>query len=121
MSAVSPVIGEIELLPDGAVRVHISPDEPVFAGHYPDAPVFPGLCLVEYVRLGALRTAPVPDLMLAALESARFRAPVLPGDDVTITLDWSRDEASWHCSARASTARGAAANVRLRFRSGSAA
>lgn len=112
----SPVSGELELRPDRSVRVHISPDEPVFAGHYPGRPVFPGMCLVEYVRLGALRTAPEPDLELAGLESVRFRSPVLPGDDLTITMDWTRDERSWCCAARASTGRGVAANLRLRFR-----
>ncbi|MFC0429208.1 3-hydroxyacyl-ACP dehydratase FabZ family protein [Kutzneria buriramensis] len=117
----SPVIGQLQVVSGDTVRVPISPDEPVFAGHYPDSPIFPGMCLVEYARLGALLLAPEAGLELAALESARFRAPVLPGDELTITVSWRRDGQRWRCSAHASTGRGAVATVRLRLRVGGTA
>ncbi|MEV7131045.1 hypothetical protein [Streptomyces sp. NPDC093260] len=92
--------------------VEILAGEPVFAGHYPDFPIFPGVCVLECVRRAAADAAPGP---LTAVESARFAAPVLPGDTLTLTLTWRTADTSWRCDAVAATARGRAARVRLRF------
>ncbi len=59
----------------------VSANEPYFAGHFPGAPVLPGVVVCEaLVQLGA-RVASVEDgFRLVAVERARFRRPVLPGD-----------------------------------------
>jgi len=91
--------------------------EKVFAGHFPGFPIFPGVCVVEYVQRGALATLPEPGSALAAVESARFLGPVFPGSTLSCEFTWLRDDATggWRCRAEATTERGLAARVRLRF------
>ncbi|OLF09104.1 hypothetical protein BLA60_21225 [Actinophytocola xinjiangensis] len=104
-----------------ATSTRITGEEIVFAGHYPDFPIFPGVCVVDCAIGGAL-AAPPPDaapLTLAAVDSARFVGAVYPGDTLDVTLEWRRREDSWRCQAVASTERGKAASVRLRFREAS--
>ncbi|MFH9044665.1 3-hydroxyacyl-ACP dehydratase FabZ family protein [Streptomyces sp. NPDC017966] len=122
----APGIGPVSAAPvvvsprgdDGsaAVRVVVSPDEPVFAGHYPDFPIFPGVCVVECAHRGALATAPEP-VELSAVHSARFTGPAFPGDVLDFHLKWRRRDGGWQVSATAVTARGDAASMRLRYRS----
>jgi len=120
MSAVSPVIGKVKPVSDNEVTFTVSPDEPVFAGHYPGFPIFPGMCVVELVHRGALRTAPAEagDLTMTAMESVRFVAPVFPGDRLTVTVNWTKDRDHWRCAARATVAGRDAAVVKLRYQSG---
>ncbi|MEV5951702.1 hypothetical protein [Streptomyces sp. NPDC051993] len=101
-------------------RFRIDRSEPVFAGHYPDFPIFPGVCVVECVHRAALATAPGAGspLSLAALESARFVGAVFPGDVLTVDSKWTAVEGGWKCTATASTDRGDAAKVRLRYVTG---
>ncbi|MET9648318.1 3-hydroxyacyl-ACP dehydratase FabZ family protein [Streptomyces syringium] len=120
-SGISPVAGRVSVVSprgdDGsaATRFTVSADEPVFAGHYPDFPIFPGVCVVDCAHRGALATAPEP-VELAAVESARFTGPAFPGDVLDFALKWRRKDGDWRLSASATTARGAAASVRLRYR-----
>jgi 3-hydroxyacyl-[acyl-carrier-protein] dehydratase len=104
---------------DGCVRAAVSlpvdEDEWVFAGHYPDFPIFPGVCVVDCAVSGALMTAPRPGLALSGIDSARFSGAVYPGDRLDIDLAWRPDGPEWTCTATATTGRGKAASVRLRF------
>ncbi|WP_441012544.1 3-hydroxyacyl-ACP dehydratase FabZ family protein, partial [Escherichia coli] len=50
------------------------------------------------------------------MESARFTGPAFPGDVLDFALKWRRKDGDWRLSATATTARGAAASVRLRYR-----
>ncbi|MFG3051494.1 3-hydroxyacyl-ACP dehydratase FabZ family protein [Kitasatospora sp. NPDC048239] len=98
----------------GGAEVTVSAQEPVFAGHYPGFPILPGVCVVEFVRLAA--SADLPEgWRLTAVESSRFLSPVLPGDRLTLDLVWSQDGPERRCKATASTERGVAARMRLRF------
>lgn len=118
-SAVSPVVGAIRVErrtgDSAAVGLTIDPTEPVFAGHYPAFPIFPGVCVVECVHRGALATAPVLGLALAAIESARFLGPVRPGDRLDAELNWSTQGGQLRCAAAVRTDRGPAAQVRLLY------
>lgn len=67
-------------------------DSPYFAGHFPGRPILPGVLLIEAMaQTGAALSTKSDDLdrtrallMLALVESARFRAPVTP--DMTMRL-----------------------------------
>ena len=97
--------------------VAVEPSEEVFAGHYPGFPIFPGVCVVECVHRGVLATAEAP-VTLTAVESTRFVSPVFPGDELTIEITSSWQDSTLRCRAVVSTARGRAAAVRLRYRTG---
>lgn len=95
----------------------VDPDDRILAGHYPGFPIFPGVCLVETAHQTYLATRPDPDAVtLEGIDSVRFLGPVFPGDEVTTRLSVKpRPDGSLRCTATLSTARGAAATVRLRY------
>jgi len=70
----------------------ITANEPQFTGHFPDFPVMPGVLIVEAMAqtAGILVLHDIPDranklVLLVAIENARFRRPVVPGD--TLRMD----------------------------------
>ncbi len=75
--------------------VEANADWPHFAGHFPGQPVMPGVMLIEALaQTGALLTGKSENLdasggllMLAAVEQARFRAPVLPGSVLRLHVE----------------------------------
>lgn len=73
---------------------NVSINEPFFAGHFPHAPIMPGVLIVEAIAQagGALLLTEVEDrenklIVFAAIERARFRRPVVPGDQLRIEVD----------------------------------
>lgn len=73
---------------------NVSLNEPHFRGHFPDLPVMPGVLICEALaQAGGLliyrsKDAVPPDtlLALAGIERARFRRPVLPGDQLHLDV-----------------------------------
>ena len=72
---------------------NVSINEPYFQGHFPGAPVMPGVMLVEAIAqaCGIIALTAHPGMSeklfyLAALDGFRFRRPVVPGDQVRITV-----------------------------------
>jgi len=69
---------------------NVSYNEPFFQGHFPDFPVMPGVLLIEGMAqtAGALCMAKLgrghaPQIVyFMAIDRARFRRPVVPGDTV---------------------------------------
>jgi UDP-N-acetylglucosamine acyltransferase len=66
----------------------VSVNEPFFLGHFPGVPVMPGVLVCEALAqlAGHLGDDEVP-LRLMAVEKARFRRPVLPGDALRLEVE----------------------------------
>lgn len=79
---------------------NVTINEPFFQGHFPNYPIMPGVLMVEAMAQagGALLLTEVPDrhdklVFFTGIDEAKFRAPVVPGDQVRIevrVLKWSR-------------------------------
>jgi 3-hydroxyacyl-[acyl-carrier-protein] dehydratase len=77
---------------------NVSFNEPQFQGHFPDYPIMPGVMMVEAIAQagGALLLTEIPDrdnklMVFTGIDSAKFRRPVVPGDQVRIevkVLNW---------------------------------
>src|SRR5258707_862111 len=68
--------------------------EPFFQGHFPDKPIMPGVLIVEAIAQagGALLLTEVPNrdellMVFTGIERARFRRPVVPGDQLRIEVE----------------------------------
>src|SRR5580704_11084105 len=77
---------------------NVTANEPQFTGHFPDYPIMPGVLTIEAMAQagGALLLTEIPDrqdklMVFTGIEEARFRRPVLPGDQLRIevtVLNW---------------------------------
>jgi 3-hydroxyacyl-[acyl-carrier-protein] dehydratase len=90
-------VDKVESIEGGKVRAlkYVSFNEPHFQGHFPDRPIMPGVLILEAMaQAGAfvvMRTddpkspfQPGAFAFLAALDGARFRRPVVPGDTLVL-------------------------------------
>ena len=69
-------------------------NEPFFQGHFPGKPIMPGVLIVEAIAQagGALLLTEVPNrdellMVFTGIERARFRRPVVPGDQLRIEVE----------------------------------
>jgi len=72
---------------------NVTINEPHFQGHFPDYPIMPGVLMVEAIAQtgGALLLTEIPDrdqklMVFTGIENARFRRPVVPGDQLRIEV-----------------------------------
>lgn len=75
---------------------NVTINEPFFAGHFPERAIMPGVLLVEAMaQVGGIAYSrpndPKMDVVIASIRSAKFREPVVPGDQVVITAEIARD------------------------------
>jgi len=80
---------------------NVTINEAYFQGHFPGAPVMPGVLIIESMAQtgGLLLLKEVPDrekklLYFAAVDGARFRRPVVPGDQLRVemkVISWRGD------------------------------
>jgi 3-hydroxyacyl-[acyl-carrier-protein] dehydratase len=73
---------------------NVTINEPFFAGHFPGVPVMPGVLIVEAMAQagGVLLFSEVEDretklVLFTGIEKAKFRRPVVPGDQLRIEVD----------------------------------
>jgi beta-hydroxyacyl-ACP dehydratase FabZ len=92
----------LELEPERVVGIkNITNSEPFFTGHFPDFPVMPGVLIIEAMAqtAGVLVLKSIPDrasklVLLVAVENARFRRPVVPGDTLRMEMKVLKRKAS---------------------------
>jgi 3-hydroxyacyl-[acyl-carrier-protein] dehydratase len=85
---------------------NVTINEPHFTGHFPDFPIMPGVLIVEAIAQagGALLLTEIPDrdtklMVFTGIDSARFRKPVVPGDQLRIevtVLNWRSTAVKLH-------------------------
>lgn len=80
---------------------NVTINEPFFQGHFPGFAVMPGVLIVEAMAqvAGVLVLNSIPDrenkvVLLASIEQAKFRRPVLPGDQLRIEMNMGRRKAT---------------------------
>ena len=73
---------------------NVTINEPFFQGHFPDKPIMPGVLIVEAIAQagGLLLLTEVPNrdellMVFTGIEKARFRRPVVPGDQLRIEVE----------------------------------
>jgi 3-hydroxyacyl-[acyl-carrier-protein] dehydratase len=92
----------LELEPERIVGIkNVTVNEPFFNGHFPEFPVMPGVLIVEAMAQTAgvlvLKSIPERDsklVLLVSIDAARFRRPVVPGDQLRIEMTVLRRKGS---------------------------
>ncbi|MBU3614797.1 3-hydroxyacyl-ACP dehydratase FabZ [Polynucleobacter sp. Latsch14-2] len=78
---------------------NVTINEPFFQGHFPDFPVMPGVLIIEALaQTAALLTfteSKADDAVyyFAGIDGARFKKPVLPGDQLVMVATYQREKA----------------------------
>jgi len=80
---------------------NVTVNEPFFSGHFPDFPVMPGVLIVEAMAQAAgvlvlkhIENRETKLVLLVAIENARFRKPVVPGDTLRMEMKVLKRKAS---------------------------
>jgi beta-hydroxyacyl-ACP dehydratase FabZ len=73
---------------------NVTVNEPFFQGHFPDRPIMPGVLILEAMAqtggVLAFKSSTAtsrPVVYLTGVEGAKFRKPVVPGDQLRFEID----------------------------------
>jgi 3-hydroxyacyl-[acyl-carrier-protein] dehydratase len=77
---------------------NVTVNEPFFQGHFPGHPVMPGVLVVESMAQTAAAlviatlgpSTGTPIVYFMSIENAKFRKPVVPGDQLRLTMTKDR-------------------------------
>jgi len=88
---------------------NVTINEPFFQGHFPSKPIMPGVLILEAMAqatgvLGFKTTEKSADTLyyFAAIDNARFKQPVVPGDVLHIHVEFLKERrgiAKYSCKA----------------------
>jgi 3-hydroxyacyl-[acyl-carrier-protein] dehydratase len=81
------------------VLKNVTVNEPYFTGHFPGLPVMPGVLQIEAMAQAAClafvrQGEPENDYFIAAINEAKFRRVVTPGDTLIMTAEIMKDRGS---------------------------
>lgn len=101
----------VDITREGAVGIKsVTNNEPFFQGHFPQMAVMPGVLIIESMaQTAAAYTAYVDDVdtddnivLFMGVDKARFRKPVVPGDQLHIHVEITgRRPPVWKYAAKA--------------------
>jgi 3-hydroxyacyl-[acyl-carrier-protein] dehydratase len=81
---------------------NVTINEEFFQGHFPGLPVMPGVLILEAMaQAGGLLVLPEDgsaagkDFYLVSIDHAKFRRPVVPGDQLRVTVTLSKARANF--------------------------
>ncbi len=86
----------VELEPERRIvgLKNVTVNEEFFQGHFPEAPVMPGVLIIESMAqvAGVLIYRDLPDkekklIYFTGIENAKFRRPVIPGDQILVEME----------------------------------
>ncbi len=85
----------IDYVPDKlAVGIkNVTFNEPHFQGHFPGRPIMPGVLIIEAMaQVGGIVLTQMSEVeqglcMFAGIDKAKFRRPVVPGDQLVMTVE----------------------------------
>lgn len=93
----------LDMVPGKSIKAlkNVSINEPFFTGHFPHHPVMPGVLILEAMAQAAAIFSFAEETGLkpvdgeavyyfVGIDGARFRKPVLPGDQLTIEVEAER-------------------------------
>jgi len=90
----------IEIVPEERIvgLKNVTMNEPFFQGHFPGTPVMPGVLIIEAMAQtgGVLVYASLSEeereglIYFMGIDKARFRRPVVPGDQIVLDIAWTR-------------------------------
>ncbi|WP_404339260.1 3-hydroxyacyl-ACP dehydratase FabZ [Pseudoalteromonas mariniglutinosa] len=89
---------------------NVTINEPIFTGHFPNQPIFPGVLILEAMAqaTGLLGFKTVENrsenelYLFAAIDNARFKQPVLPGDTMHLHVEFVKERRNiWKFAAEA--------------------
>jgi 3-hydroxyacyl-[acyl-carrier-protein] dehydratase len=73
---------------------NVTINEPFFQGHFPDRPIMPGVLILEalaqtggVLAFKSFTATSRPVVYLTGVESAKFRRPVVPGDQLRFEIE----------------------------------
>ncbi|MFB3067961.1 MAG: 3-hydroxyacyl-ACP dehydratase FabZ, partial [Acidobacteriota bacterium] len=75
---------------------NVTINEPFFQGHFPGIPIMPGVLIIESMaQVGGVIMLSKPEnrnkiAYLMSLDSAKFRQPVVPGDELRMAVEVKR-------------------------------
>jgi 3-hydroxyacyl-[acyl-carrier-protein] dehydratase len=89
---------------------NVTINEPFFQGHFPGKPVMPGVLIIEALAqatgllsfevTGGRKAGKL--LYLVAVDNARFKQPVIPGDQLILDVEYKTDKRGiWKFSGKA--------------------
>ena len=91
----------LDIVPGKSIRAlkNVTINEPFFMGHFPQRPVMPGVIIIEALAQAAgiltfVTAEAFPDdktvFYFVGIDKARFRRPVEPGDQLTLSATLER-------------------------------